>query len=119
MRPDRPLIIAAACLAAGVGLIIKYCQGATSMNAAYPITNSTFHLELTTNGPAALGGLALVALSVLLLAWSVLGAIFSQIALLMGRNDSVETLFKRERGAAFEDEHYPSLFDSREGGNAG
>lgn len=85
MRPDRPLIVAVASLAAGVGLIVGYCQGATSMNAAYPFSGSTLHINLTANGPAVLGGLALTALGVLLLVWAVLAAIVHQFSLLGAR----------------------------------
>jgi len=104
MRPDRPLITGVACLATGIGLIIRYCQGTTSMNAAYPFTGSTLHIDLTTSGAGVVGGLALIVLGILLLAWAVLAGFVSQIMLLVGRDDSMETIFRRERRAAFEED---------------
>ncbi len=108
MRPDRPLIVAVASLAAGVGLIVGYCQGATSMNAAYPFSGSTLHINLTANGPAVLGGLALTALGVLLLAWAVLAAIVHQFSLLGGTEDRTDSILDRTRENSFEDENYPA-----------
>lgn len=106
MRPDRPLILAVASLATGVGLIVGYCHGATSMNVAYPFAGSMLHVEFSTYGPAVLGGMALTALGVLLLAWSVLAAFVHQIALLVSREDRMETIMSRSREDSFEDERY-------------
>ena len=106
MRPDRPLICSVACLAAGVGLIIGYCQGTTSLNAAYPFTASALHIELTTNGPGVFGGIGLIALGLLLLVWALLAAFVSQIGLLLGRDDRMESLIDRDRDGPFEDEPY-------------
>lgn len=108
MRPDRPLIGGVACLASGIGLIVGYCQGATSMNAAYPFTGSILHIDLTTTGPGVLGGVSLIALGILLLAWAVLAALVSQIMLLVGRDDRYESILHRERSSlVFDDEDYP------------
>jgi hypothetical protein len=111
MRPDRPLILAVASLATGVGLIVAYCHGATSMNVAYPFAGSNLHIDLTTYGPAVLGGMALIALGVLLLAWSVLAAFVHQISLLVSkedrREDHLESMMDRRREASFQDERYP------------
>jgi hypothetical protein len=119
MRPDRPLIVAVACLASGVGLIIGYCQGAASMNAAYPFTGSMLHIELTTNGPAVLGGIALIALGLLLIAWAVLAAFVSQISLLMGRDDRMDSILDRDRDSSFDDEPYSGSIGISEGRHEG
>ena len=79
MKPDRPLIVSVLLLAAGLGLIIAYCHGNTNLSAAYPLSGSTLHLDLTTEGPAVLGGVLLTALGLLLLAWAFLVAILSQL----------------------------------------
>lgn len=80
MRCERPLIAAIVFLATGLSLIFGYCNGVSSLNAAYPLSNSVLHLDLTTTGPAALGGISLTAIGVLLLVWSFLGAIVGQIS---------------------------------------
>jgi hypothetical protein len=124
MRPDRPLILAVASLATGIGLIVAYCHGATSMNVAYPFAGSVLHLDLTTYGPAVLGGLALIALGVLLLAWSVLAAFVHQISLLVSREDRMESIrsesiIDRRREASFADERYPNSLGLSEGRHEG
>jgi len=77
MRADRPLVGAVLFLAAGLALILAYCHGTTGFNAAYPFAGSILHLELTTTGPAVLGGVACVAIGCLLLVWAFLAAIVS------------------------------------------
>jgi hypothetical protein len=77
MRVDRPLIGAVVFLGVGLGLIIGYCHGTTGFNAAYPFAGSTLHIDLTTTGPAVLGGVVSTAVGVLLLVWSFLAAIVS------------------------------------------
>lgn len=97
MTSDRPLIAAVLFLASGLGLIIGYCNGTTSMNVAYPMTTSAFHLDITTAGPAALGGLTLTAFGVLLLLWAFLAAIASQIGQLFGHSRDDVRITARER----------------------
>lgn len=82
MRSERPLIASVLFLATGLSLIFGYCNGASSLNAAYPIAASVLHLDITTSGPAALGGITLTAIGVLLLVWALLGAIVGQISLI-------------------------------------
>jgi hypothetical protein len=77
MRADRPLIGAVLFLGCGLALILGYCHGTTGFNAAYPFSGSTLHIELTTVGPAVLGGVACTAIGVLLLVWAFLAAIVS------------------------------------------
>ena len=78
MRADRPLIASIVFLATGLSLIFGYCNGATSLNAAFPIDASALHLDITTTGPAALGGIALFGLGLVLLIWALLAAIVQQ-----------------------------------------
>jgi hypothetical protein len=77
MRADRPLIGSVVFLGAGLGLILAYCHGTTGFNAAYPFAGSSLHLDLTTTGPAVLGGLACTAIGCLLLVWAFLAALVS------------------------------------------
>jgi hypothetical protein len=107
MRPDRPLLSAVACLAAGVALILVYCQSATSLNAAFPFAASTLHIDITTNGPAVFGGIGLIALGLLLLAWAVLAAIVSQIIHLVSREDRFESILDRDTESSFDEEPFP------------
>ena len=79
MKPDRPLIASLLSLAGGIGLIVGYCNGATSFNAAYPFSGSMLHIDLTTTGPGVLGGLGLIALGLVLMAWALVAAVISQI----------------------------------------
>lgn len=93
MKSERPLIVSILCLAAGLALIFSYCTGVTSLNAAYPLDSSAVHIEFAATGPAALGGLALSLLGLVLLAWAVLAAVVGQISLLAGRSaDDHETI---------------------------
>lgn len=79
MKPDRPLIASLLALAGGLSLILGYCNGSTSFNAAYPFNGSILHIDITTTGPGVLGGLALIALGLLLMAWALIAAVVSQI----------------------------------------
>jgi hypothetical protein len=119
MRPDRPVIGAVVCLATGIALIIAYCHGATSANLAYPLAGSNLHIDLTTGGPAVLGGLFFVALGVLFLLWSLLAAIVSQISLLIGREDRIESIVGKHREPSFEYDNYPNTITLTEHKNEG
>jgi hypothetical protein len=77
MRVDRPLVGAVIFLSIGLGLIIAYCHGTTGFSASYPFAGSTLHLDLTTTGPAVLGGVLCTALGCLLLVWAFLAALVS------------------------------------------
>lgn len=108
MRPDRPVIGAVVCLSTGVALIVAYCHGTTGVNIAYPFSGSTLHIDLITTGPAVLGGLFFSAVGMLLLAWSLLAAIVSQIGLLFRREDRMESIFDRGYRPRFESDIYPA-----------
>jgi len=95
MKAERPIIGAVLALAAGLSLIFVYCNGTTGFNVAYPFSASTLHLDITTTGPAVLGGLVLTAIGVLLLAWAFLVAIVCQIGLLAGRDKPFERIVER------------------------
>jgi hypothetical protein len=77
MRADRPLIGAVIFLGVGLGLILGYCTGTTGFNAAYPFSGSNLHIDMTTTGPAVLGGVACTAIGLLFLVWSFVAAIVS------------------------------------------
>jgi hypothetical protein len=119
MRPDRPLIGAVVCLATGVALIVGYCHGATGVSLAYPFTGSTLHIDLNTSGPGVPGGLLLLAIGILFLAWSLLAAFVSQIALLFHRDDRMESIIDRYRAPLFEADSYPEPIQLSEHKNEG
>jgi hypothetical protein len=97
MKADRPLIVSLLLLATGLTLIFAYCTGTSGMNIAYPLSGSALHLDITTTGPAVLGGVILTAIGVLLLVWAFLAAIVCQISLLAGRDKSVDHIVERYR----------------------
>ena len=107
------MIGAIVCLATGVALIVDYCHGATSANLAYPFTSSNLHIDLTTSGPGVPGGLLLLAIGIMLLAWAMLPAIVSQISLLFRRQDRMESIFDKYREPSFEDD-YPNSIPLKE-----
>jgi hypothetical protein len=120
MKPDRSLIGAVVLLATGMGLILKYCQGTTAFNIAYPFSGSTLHIDLTTTGPAVLGGLSLIAIGLLFLLWSLIAAIVHQIVLLVGsRDDRMDSIIGRHREPLFEADHYPGTMTMAERKNEG
>ena len=106
MRPDRPLIGAVALLAAGIAAILTYCHGNSTFNASYPLSACQLHLDITTTGPAVLGGVVSIALGLLLMAWALLAAIVSQIVGLFVRGQEVESITGRSRTPFFETENY-------------
>jgi hypothetical protein len=108
MRPDRPVIGAVVCLSTGVALIVAYCHGTTGASIAYPFSGSTLHIDLTTSGPAVLGGLFFTAVGILLLVWALLAAIVSQLALLFRGGDRTDSILDRYRGPSFEPDTYPA-----------
>ncbi len=97
MRSERPLIASVLFLAAGLSLIFGYCNGTSSFNAAFPMAASAFHLDITTAGPAALGGITLTALGVLLLVWALMAAIVGQISLLFRHTRDDNRIVTSER----------------------
>lgn len=84
MKPDRPLIVSILFLAGGLTLIFGYASGTAGLSAAFPVTNSTLHINVNTTGPMALGGIALLGVGVLLLVWATLSALARQLMLLGG-----------------------------------
>ena len=94
-------------LAAGVTAILAYCNGTTAFSAGYPFSGSQLHIDITTNGPAVLGGMALIALGLLLMAWALLAAFVSQIVHLSGRDDEVATIIARSRAPFVDAENRP------------
>jgi hypothetical protein len=82
MKSDRPLIVSILFLATGLTLIFGYCTGTAGFNAAYPVAGASVQLAITTYGPAAIGGVVLTAIGLVLLIWALICAIVGQIQLI-------------------------------------
>jgi hypothetical protein len=80
MKSDGPLILALVCVACGLTIIFYYGVGTAGFNAAYPFAAANVHMSINTDGPGAVGGLALTALGVLLLVWAFLCALVGQFS---------------------------------------
>jgi hypothetical protein len=74
MRANGPLILAVLFVGAGLGVISYYGVGTAGFNAAYPLAGASLQLSIATAGPAAVGGLALLALGLLIMAWALICA---------------------------------------------
>lgn len=61
------LIVAVVFLAGGVGLIFGFCNGTTAFNFGLPLSGTSLHLDITTNGVPALAGMALTGMGAFLL----------------------------------------------------
>ena len=82
MKPDRFVIASVVCLAIGLFFTFGYCNGTVGFSAGWPLSGAALNICVTTNGPGALGGPALVGLGVLLLLWALVCAVASQFRLL-------------------------------------
>lgn len=92
MKAARPVIGAVIFLGVGLGLILAYCSGTSGLSAAYPLAGSKLHIDLTTTGPAVLGGVACVGIGALLLIWAFFAAF---VDLLTGRDWPRERVVER------------------------
>ena len=106
MRPDRPLIGAVVSLSAGVAVILAYCNGTSAFSAGYPFSACLLHIDFTTNGPAVMGGLVLIAIGLLLMAWALLAACVSQVVRLFVRDDELASMIGRQRAPIIVGENY-------------
>jgi hypothetical protein len=88
MRIDRLLIVSVVCVSSGLGLIFGYCNGTVGANAAFPLDGCSLHINTTTTGPGALGGLVLTGLGAALLLCTTLLAIINQIQLIASRKEA-------------------------------
>jgi hypothetical protein len=80
MKSDGPLILAVLFLAGGLTIIFSYGIGTAGFNAAYPFSAANLNLSIATAGPAAVGGLALTALGVLMLVWTLICALIGEFS---------------------------------------
>lgn len=85
MRADRPVLVSAVFLAAGLSVLFCYGHSGSGLNAALPMSNSGFHLSLATAGGAAIGGVILTIIGVLCFIWAIFAALGWHWTLLTGR----------------------------------
>ena len=78
MKSDRLVIGAVLFLAAGLGLLLGFCNGATALSVAYPVSGTNVHVDITTTGIPVLAGVPLTAAGALLLFIALIAAIVSQ-----------------------------------------
>jgi|SRR6185312_6182293 len=94
MRADRPLLVSAAFLGAGLWLIFRYGVSGGGVNAALPWSNVGFHVNVAASGPAAIGGAILTAIGILLMLWSMIAALAWHTSLLVNRHDDEEDILR-------------------------
>ena len=92
MRADRPVLGAAVFLTAGLSVLFCYGSSGSGINAALPVANSNFYLNLTTTGPAAIGGVILTIIGILFLIWAIVAALVWHWRLLTGQERRRERL---------------------------
>jgi signal transduction histidine kinase len=80
MKSDGPLILAVLLLASGLTIIFAYGIGSAGFNAAYPFSAANLNLSIATTGPAAMGGLALTALGLMVLLWGLICALVGELS---------------------------------------
>jgi hypothetical protein len=97
MKSDGPLILAVLSLAAGLTIIFTYGVGTAGFNAAYPVSAASLQMSISTTGPAAIGGMALTALGLLLMAWALICAIVAQFVNFGTERGRAERLERREQ----------------------
>lgn len=94
MRADRPLLVSAAFLGAGLWLIFRYGVSGGGVNAALPWSDMGFHVNVAASGPAAIGGAVLIAVGILLMVWSMIAALAWHVSLLVNRHDDEEDFLR-------------------------
>lgn len=87
MRADRPLLVSAAFLGAGLWMIFRYGNSGAGINTALPWSGMGFHFNLAVSGPAAIGGAVLIAIGALLLVLALLAALAWHAILFFNRDD--------------------------------
>lgn len=81
MKSDGPLILGVLLLASGLTMIFVYGTGSAAVNAAYPFSAANLHMSIATSGPAAIGGMALTVLGILVMVWAFVCAIVGQFVI--------------------------------------
>ena len=88
MKSDRLVIFAVLFLAAGLGLVFGFTNGATGLNVAYPFSETRLHVDITTAGIPVLIGVPFLSAGAVLLVFALIAAIASQFR----REESFQSL---------------------------
>jgi len=97
MKSDRLVIAAVLLLAAGLGLLIGFMNGATGLSVGYPFTETKLHVDITAAGIPVLVGIPLLAAGVVLLFFALIAAVVAQFH----RPEPIITLDLPKRSAPF------------------
>jgi hypothetical protein len=108
MRADRPLLVSAVFLGAGLWMIFRYGASGAGITRALRWSNIGFHFNLAASGPAALGGAAPIAIGILFLLWALLAALAWHATLLFDRYDDDRDFLRIMPGASEDLDDRPS-----------
>jgi hypothetical protein len=78
------LVVAVACLAAGLFVIFYFCNGTTGLQFGYPLSACSIHIDITTTGAGVPGAVGLVSIGAVLL---IVAAIIALIGMFRGTGD--------------------------------
>lgn len=91
------LVFAVVCLAAGIGVIFGYCNGTTGLQFGYPLSASSIHIDITTNGAGVPVAVGLVSIGAFLL---IVATIIALVGIFRGRGGNTPV---KRRESAFEE----------------
>jgi hypothetical protein len=91
------LVVAVACLAAGLFVIFYFCHGTTGLQFGWPLSACSIHIDLTTSGPGVPVAVALTMIGCFLL---IVATTIALIGMFRRKKDLEPT---KRREAAFEE----------------
>jgi heme A synthase len=91
------LLVAVACLAAGLFVIFYFCNGTTGLSFAWPLSGSSIHIDITTTGAGVPIAVALTLTGAFLL---IVATIIALIGMFRRKTEDTPT---KRRETAFEE----------------
>ena len=92
------LVVAVACMAAGLFVIFYFCNGTTGLQFGYPLSACSIHIDITTTGAGVPIAVGLTFTGAFLL---IVAAVIALIGMFRSRRDIAPPT--RHRDSAFED----------------
>lgn len=92
------LVVAVACLAAGLFVIFYFCNGTTGFQFGYPLSACSIHIDITTKGAGVPVAVGLVSIGAFLL---IVTTVIALVGMFRRKNDVAPTT--RHRDSAFEE----------------